>query len=536
MIVIPTTPTSLFAFINQTQSDSFVPTDSSNTPMGTAKGIYPGRVVWSHNPNATSWNGISDYYWEEAYTNTDTVELMLAASIQKLTGVSSSINMAWDSLFRYFNSTHSKGNIGYQSGEKIAIKIVSNNTIANALNVSPQMALAMTRQLVNNAGVSPSDITFYEVTTSIPDEIANKCWSEYPTVHFVDSGVVTGHEKFETDSSVEVKWSQDLTLEDGGGNTTFLPKCLTHASYLINISLMKGHDLASVTLTAKNHIGTIIARNTTHPEYQHPIAAGVHPYLTAQDMYAGPGSHWNFTERPMGSYNCLVDLMGHEHIGNKTLLYVIDALYACNRQVGSGAIPVKWDMPPFNNDWTSSIFSSLDGVAIESVGLDFLRSEPNIDNVNGTADNYLHEAAKADNPVSGTTYDPEDDGNALQSLGVHEHWNNYDDKQYTRNLGSGIGIELVKISKNASSIHDKLIIEDDVKINAYPNPVHDILSIESNIFDGETIPVIIFNAKGNPVFETEANVNTVFKIDVSHLKSGTYFLKIEKHQITFVKR
>lgn len=34
-------------------ADSPVP----NVPVGVAKGIYPGRVVWVHDPNATSWDG-----------------------------------------------------------------------------------------------------------------------------------------------------------------------------------------------------------------------------------------------------------------------------------------------------------------------------------------------------------------------------------------------------------------------------------------------------------------------------------------------
>jgi len=34
----------------------------------------------------------------------------------------------------------------------------------------------------------------------------------------------------------------------------------------------------------------------------------------------------------------------------------------------------------------------------------------------------------------------------LESLGVHEHWNNANDKQYSRNLGAGNGIELVNVN------------------------------------------------------------------------------------------
>ena len=98
---------------------------------------------------------------------------------------------------------------------------------------------------------------------------------------------------------------------------------------------------------------------------------------------------------------------------------------------------------PFDNDWVSSLFVSQDGVAIDSVLLDFLQAQGLLSA--GAIDNYLHEAALADNPPSGAIYDPENDGTSLESLGVHEHWNNATDKQYSRNLdpNNGTGIELV---------------------------------------------------------------------------------------------
>jgi hypothetical protein len=57
----------------------------------------------------------------------------------------------------------------------------------------------------------------------------------------------------------------------------------------------------------------------------------------------------------------------------------------------------------------------------------------------------LHEAALIPDPCSGATYDPNNDGGLTESLGVHEHWNNATDKQYSRNLDplNGTGIELV---------------------------------------------------------------------------------------------
>jgi hypothetical protein len=78
------------------------------------------------------------------------------------------------------------------------------------------------------------------------------------------------------------------------------------------------------------------------------------------------------------------------------------------------------------------------------VAFDFLSQQwPGEALGNEGVQDYLHEMALADSPPSGTFYDPENDGAAMASQGVHEHWNNATDKQYTRYLGTGSGIELV---------------------------------------------------------------------------------------------
>jgi hypothetical protein len=145
--------------------------------------------------------------------------------------------------------------------------------------------------------------------------------------------------------------------------------------------------------------------------------------------------------------------MGHFELGGKTLLYLIDGLYGGYYWE---AHPYKWQSYPFNDDWPSSILASQDPVAIDSVGYDFVNAEwPDVVryghapaaryDMQGGAEDYLHEAALAHEPPSGTFYDPDHKGNvtALESLGVHEHWNNPIDKQYSRNLGTGEGIELI---------------------------------------------------------------------------------------------
>ena len=34
-------------------------------PLGVAKGIHPGRVVWAHDPEVTDWKGPGDGHWWE---------------------------------------------------------------------------------------------------------------------------------------------------------------------------------------------------------------------------------------------------------------------------------------------------------------------------------------------------------------------------------------------------------------------------------------------------------------------------------------
>ena len=55
--------------------------------------------------------------------------------------------------------------------------------------------------------------------------------------------------------------------------------------------------------------------------------------------------------------------------------------------------------------------------------------------------------ALANDPPSGTFYDPDHatPTKRLPSLGVHEHWNDPQERKYSRNLGTGEGIELVSV-------------------------------------------------------------------------------------------
>jgi hypothetical protein len=419
----------------------------ANAPIGIAKGVHPGRVVWVHDPDATDWDGPGNgYWWESSHTNQSVVDQMMSRAIRELGGEATDAD-AWDRLFRYFNETHGKGDAGYKSGEKIVIKVNyvgcitvwSGRLVTNIedynlrsldyMNTSPQMIIALLGQLVNEVGVNEEDITVGDTLCYFPNEFYNVCHEKFPNVRYLDYLGKFGRTQAKL-SSVPFYWS---TPDAADKTTDYAPASYVEADYLINMANLKSHnDQAGITLCAKNHYGSLVRKPARMEEY----------YDMHKDLpYTTPG---------MGRYRPLVDLMGHKHLGGKTLLYLIDGLYAGKH--AKERAPRKWNNPPFDGDWSSSLFASQDPVAIDSVGFDFLWAEwDDAPHRSGTSD-YLIEAALANDPPSGTFYDPDHKGNVvrLASLGVYEHWNNPVDKQYSRNLGTGKGIELIKLSSAAN--------------------------------------------------------------------------------------
>ena len=61
-----------------------------NQPMGNLVGIFPGRVVWVHEPDATYENcdpmEQGNSYFEPKNTNQDVIDNMLSNAITNLTG------------------------------------------------------------------------------------------------------------------------------------------------------------------------------------------------------------------------------------------------------------------------------------------------------------------------------------------------------------------------------------------------------------------------------------------------------------------
>lgn len=410
----------------------YKPVFPQHIPYGTGIGAKPGRVVWSYDPASVAWDG-SGYWWQPEHFDEAVIGRMVNHGIASLAGASDA-QAGWDGLFRAHNMRND-GQGGYRSGQKIAIKVNMNGSGAYGDDTkgetyesytNPVLLKALLTSLVLEAGVDPSDITVYDAGRVIPDYMQELCGTgPLAGVQFRYRDLAGEHDA-QPDRAEPVVWSQPVS-----GDTNYLPTCVTEADYLINLANLKGH-VYGITLGAKNHYGTIMNSNRMRA----PEAAGVHRYLT---------------QNRMDAYTVLVDLMANHQLGEKTMLYLLDAIISAPGE----SVPItgenaRWQQSPFDGDYTSSVFFSQDPVALDSVGADFLMNEPTVTSRNSAlrenpnVENYLHEAGLVAEAPSGTAY-YNGNGQRVANLGVHEHWNDPVNKQYSRNLGSDEGIELVRI-------------------------------------------------------------------------------------------
>lgn len=415
---------------------AFVPSDPANNPIGLGKGIHPGRVVWVHDPNSTKWDGRTGHWWDEQNLDQHAVDKMLSHALRTLTAEQND-KAAWDALLRHFNRTHGAGDVGYQPGEKIAIKINLNEEgygpaySGNGRMPSPQMLHALLAQLFDTVHVSGSNVTVYDASRAIADPLYNRIHGDadpnFQNVRFVANTTRNGRIGAVYDPAYPIHFA-DPSVSPANQATAYPPTCVTEAKYLIDLALLSAHSMFGMTGCGKNWFGSVCWRANAN---YFPWNGGWTP---------SPLHNFGMRDNPMGTYNPIVDLLGHPQLGRKTLLFLVDGLYGSDN-----AITTVLRFRSFGTNWTASVLASQDPVALDSVLVDILRNEPLMaNNCSGQGvDNYLHESAQAGNPPSGSSYDPGSTGSLLASLGVHEHWNNAVERLYSRNLGRNEGIELL---------------------------------------------------------------------------------------------
>lgn len=514
-----------------------------NEPMGTAKGIFPGRVVWMWDSGATNENctntsnndGViddgDDAWFMEKNNDMAVIDSMLIKSLLSLTGASDNVQ-AWDLIFRYYNINHGHGDVGYSTGEKIMVKINATSAYGGvadgrfhsdlsrtddqsvnrfAAETDPYVVLALLRQLVYVAGIPQDLIYIGDPARNIYKESYDLWHAEFPEVNCLGNNLI--HPELEIEKlgrlPVEHTASDLFFFSDHGA---VMPDALSDklftvyedADYLINVPALKAHAAAGITLAAKNHFGSFPRTWALH------LHAGL----------MGGGDDPQRTE--YGLYRIQTDIMMHNLLSGKNLLIIVDGLYPGDEAL---AVPGKWTSTPFDGDWCSSIFISLDPVAVESVCHDFLRSEYNGPTIATSrpnwagVDDYLHQAADSSNWPEGIVYDPDDDGILIASLGVHEHWNDASHKEYTRNLHTGEGIEFVKAHEANTGIDP---VEGDMGILVFPNPCRDWVHLSCRL--PVTIHYLILDQAGREVISGVSSNSLQAAIDTHKLPAGCYIM------------
>ncbi len=513
--------------------------DPRNEPVGEGYGIYNGRVVWVHDDEVTNEdcsNTSGDYWFDDENTNQEVVDKMLADGIKKITG-ETTVNDAWNALFRYHNKKKGRSYNGYTEGEKICIKINLTNSSYlgfdsnDKMDATPHLVLSLLKQLVEEVGVAEEDITLGDPFRTFRDIHWDKCHTVFPDVNYIDNTGQKGR-------ILTPVTDEDYYYTSDGSFSSPIPQAYFDADYFINMPCLKSHDAAGITIGAKNHQGSVLGTGQTARKQQ--MGKDLH--------YCYPTSP-GFTQ--MGEYRHLVDYMGNEYMGGNTVIYIVDALWTGHNWNG---IVVPWEIKPFNGDWMSSLFLSQDPVAIESVGFDFLFEEylVSADERGGNyplyeaTQDYIHQAASPANWPGDIIYDPEDDGTAIGSLGVHEHWNGVEKKQYSGNLGNTGGIHLVSVpadlvsgSENEFEKDTTANIETSVeKVNSIsrfalsPNPASEFFTVSFSLKTASVFRLEMFDLAGRKVLSLDSDKHWHGKFQKSYdisrynLGEGLYLCKL----------
>lgn len=304
------------------------------------------QVVHVRAPEATFWDFGDDYYGN--FVDQAVVNEMLDQGVMNLAGTSSA-TQAWQSLIP-----------DYAPGKAIAIKVNFNNahsceetdTNIDALIHPVNAIVGGLKQM----GVAEADIWVYDATRLIPSRFVDGCL--YPGIQYFGTGC-QNRATFNSDDP-----DATVVFSSPGAVNQKITDVLVNATYLINIPIMKKHGGAGITLSFKNHLGSI-----PHPNRLH--------------AYLGPGApHYTPGHNPM------VDIHSNPHVGPKTRLVVGEGLFG-NRRTNTSS-PEPWST--FGGA-PNSLFFAVDPVAIDCVMCDFLEAE------SGTtregADVYLQIAEEA---------------------------------------------------------------------------------------------------------------------------------------------
>ena len=352
-----------------------------NTENSTGRPVYvtspqalqlpvPNRVVSVHDSRATNWDYQTGYHWQ--YIDQELVDDMVARGVKALTGRANTVD-AWNDL------------IPYQPGEEVVIKLNFNNAgcsgYNNQIDGYPEPVNAVIDGLTS-IGVPPGNIWITDPSRVVPARFRERITN--PDVQYYAAGDC-GDPNSHAVGYVDPDSPHASVAQCPAGDKIRPSQVFVDAEHLINIPILKSHG-PYITLALKNHYGSVIYRDNT--------LESMHAYF----------NQWGNTGGcDLETKNILADINNNPHIRDKTRLVIGDGLFG-NPYVNWDSVE-RWDI--FDNDDPNILFFSTDPVAISSVMMDYIVAE------RGNQDHeHLHAAASL-------------------GLGVHEHWDSFENKHYT---------------------------------------------------------------------------------------------------------
>jgi hypothetical protein len=476
---------------------------TANSPIGSPS-YYKGWWGRSTDNNGMNYYDPADptNTTPASFTNQTVVEHMVAQNLQWLTGTTGTTTdqydtkAAWTVIFGYFNSTHSapatgtKNAYNYYSPNKFFLKVnfVNGNSTSwgastrQYLFTSPEVVVSLLKSL-NAVGVDPTNVYICDPDRAVPAFFSNR-------VNKLLDVAGLGHPQYYGTSDLNygsgagtpaVYFSKGYSNNSASATYSYtvdyVPNKINESTYMINLGVMKTHARAGVSLCGKTYVG-ILGRDPKGSGTQYDIHAGL---LSNNSLNKIVGAD------DYGQYRDQADLSGHPQFGGKCLLWIIDALYT-GYDWSSVSPPRVWYSLPqkAGASWyPSTILMSLDPVAIDSVGIDMWKAEYYAAEAAATAasnknlrlpgiysgttntkvtypcdptrkgiEDYLIEMATAGlytntsgdhTSRGGLVYRPAGADKPISSLGAFEVWSGASSRQYSRNRGTGLGIELVNV-------------------------------------------------------------------------------------------
>lgn len=305
------------------------------------------RVVHVHSMRATGWDFSTGWYGD--YVDQAVVYEMVDWGVMALTGTTNRA-AAWGALLP-----------GYSSGQRVAIKINLNNAQSendddNVIDALIEPINGVVRGL-NEIGVAATDIWVFDAIRPIPRRLRDGC--AFSGVRFSGSS---------GPDALGFSATERVTFHPPSGvpslNSQRISNVLVSADYVINMPILKKHCCAWVSLSFKNHLGSIEA------------PAPLHNYIFPYESVYRSG------------YSPMVDIYSNQHFGLKTVLTIGDGLYGSRGHQSSE--PRPW--VTFGDRAPNSLFFSTDPVALDCVMYDFIDAEVGVPE---GADDYLLLAAGA---------------------------------------------------------------------------------------------------------------------------------------------